>query len=211
MLGRRRAQADAGPSYAVIWANLRKRFPGVRTVLITAASTGDDASVAALGLAEAAVSLDDSSALVLVLHSAMRNGRLPNAPGASVRMIPALSPGQVRTILSQVGEEFPLVIVVAPPPQHDSECIAIGRLADAAILVARAGRTRFAQAQVAAERLRQAGIAIAAAVLLIRRTFRGGKSVDARAFADTGQIAELRPRAHVRERREASAGIDLLT
>ena len=91
MLGRRRAQADAGPSYAVIWANLRKRFPGVRTVLITAASTGDDASVAALGLAEAAVSLDDSSALVLVLHSAMRNGRLPNAPGASVRMIPALS------------------------------------------------------------------------------------------------------------------------
>jgi len=207
MLGRRHPDPDASPSYAVLWANLRKRFPGLRTVLVTGASSGDDAATAAIGLAKAATG-DGSSALLLVLESATQSHR--DAPAPAVQMIAALSLERVRAILAEAGQQFPLVVVVAPPPQRDSESVAAGGLADAAVLVAREGRTRFADAQMAADLLRQAGIATAAAILLTRRTLRRATAVD-RPAADPGQIAELRPHPQLKERREASAGLDLLS
>ena len=211
MLARQRAPDGASPSYAVVWSNLRKRFPGLRTILMTAASAGDDASIAALNLAEAATGLDGGSALVLVLDSAMPNRRQPETPADSVRLMVALSPGQVRAILADAGQEFPVVIVVAPPPQRDAECIAVGALADAAILVARDGRTRFGAAQLAAELLRQAGISTAAAILISSQARLRQRPAGARQAVDTGQIAELRPRGQLNERREATAGLDLLS
>ena len=211
MLGRaRRIQADVSASYAVVWANLRKRYPNLRTVVITASSSGDDASVAAVGLAEAAARLDNGSGLVLVLDAAMRDRRVPDSAAPSVRIIVALSPDQVRTILDEAREEFAFVIVVAPPPQQDPECIAIAIAADAVILVARAGRTRFEVARLAAELLQQAGVAMAASLLLTPRAFRRGRA-PARVAASPGQIAELRPRVQLKERREAAAGVDGLT
>lgn len=210
MLGRlERAKPDSRASYAVLWASLRKRFPGLRTILVTAASNGDDARVAAVGVVEAAVGLDGGAGLVLVLDSAMQDRRVPDPPGPSVRIIVALSVGQVRTVLSELGDEFRVVTIVAPPPQQGTECIAIAGAADVAILVARSGKTRFGEAQLAAELLRHAGVTIAASLLVTRRA--RGKSADGQAVTADGQIAELRPRGKLKERREASAGIELLT
>ena len=210
MLGRG-AKSDSTASFAVVWANLRKRPAGSRRILVTAASSGDDATMAALALADAAVRLDGASGLVLVVDSARRNRRVPQSPAPSVRIMVAVSPTRVRAIVSQLGEQFDFVIVVAPPPQRGPDCISVAAVADAAILVTRSGGTRFGEAQLAAELLRQAGVMTVAALLLTRRIWKSGKSVDAPAFEEPGQIAELRPRADVTERREASAGVELLS
>jgi|SRR2546428_3282251 len=210
MLGsRRRAKPEA--SYAVVWANLRRRYPGLRTVLITGASTRDDPSVAAVGLAEAAATLDGSTVLVMVLDSAMQDQRVAASPGPSVRTIAGLSPGQVRTVLSDQSEDFAFVLVVAPAPQQGPDCIAMARLAQAAIMVAGSGRTRIGEARLAAELLRDAGLPIAVALLLTSQALGSRKSLGGRSFKAAGQIAELRPRAELNERREATAGIDLLS
>jgi len=209
VLGRPRpAKPDSTASYAVLWASLRKRFPGLRTILVTAASYSDDATVAALGVVEAAVGLDGGAGLVLVLDAAMRDRRHPDPPGPSVQIIVALSVGQVRTVLSELDDDFGVVIIVAPPPQQGTECIAIAGAADAAILVARSGKTRFAEAQLAAELLRHAGVTTAASLLLTRRA--PGRPVEAQAVTADGQIAELRPRAQLEARGEPSVGIELL-
>jgi len=171
-------EADASCSVAcsVAWANLRWRYPHARTILITGASSRDDASVAALGLAEAAGRLDSSSVPVIVLDSASQDRHELDSPGSSVRVIRASSPAQVRSTLSSGGEKFGFAIVVAPAPQKGPDCISVAYAADVAILVARSGRTRFGEAQLAAQLLRQAGLPIAAALLLTRSTLRSKKS-----------------------------------
>jgi hypothetical protein len=159
--------SDVDASYAVVWAHLRKRYPRLRTILVTGASGRDDATVAAVGLAEAAVRLDDSRVVVMVLDSAKRDQAL-DSPVPSTRIIDALSPAQVRTALSDASGDFGFVIVVAPAPQTGPDCISLANVVDVAILVARLGRTRFGDAQLAARLLRQVGVATPAALLLTK-------------------------------------------
>jgi hypothetical protein len=180
MLGRLRGPPpEAGASYSVAWANLRRRYPRARTILITGASSRDDASDAAVGLAEAAGRLDNSSVLVMVLDSARQDRQALASPASSVKIIGASSPAEVRAALSSAGEEFAFAIVVAPAPQKGPDCISLAYAADVAILVATSGRTRFGEAQLAARLLRQAGLPTAAALLLTKRTLRSRKLVEA--------------------------------
>jgi hypothetical protein len=177
-------EADAFCSVAcsVAWANLRWRYPRARTILITGASSRDDAEAlygAALGLAEAAGRLESSSVLVIVLDSARQTPNVLASSAASVSIVGALSPAQVRAALSGRGEKFAFAIVVAPAPQKSPDCISLAYAADAAVLVARSGRTRFGEAQLATKLLRQAGLPIAAAMLLKRSTPRSEKPVEA--------------------------------
>src|SRR5437899_801096 len=135
MLGRFRGiQAAPGASYAVVWAHLRKRYPRLRTILITGSSTKVDVSVAALGLAQAAVAFETSSVLLLVLDSAKRDRRALDSPGRSLRVMDALSPAQVRTLLSESSDRPGFVMVVAPAPQSGPDSISLAYAADAAVL-----------------------------------------------------------------------------
>ena len=186
-------QADVAASCAVVWAHLRKRYPQLRkrdprlqTILVTGASGGDDATVAAVGLAEAAVRFDGSTVLVMVLDSATRDWRALDSPVPSVTIIDALSSAQVRTALSAPSGDFAFTIIVAPAPQTSPDCISLAYAADVAILVATLGRTRFGEAQLAVRLLRQAGLATAAALLLTKHALRSGTSVQADATRLSG-------------------------
>jgi hypothetical protein len=229
MLGRfRRPQANVGASYAVVWANLRKRYPRLRTILVTGASGRGDATVVAVGLADAAVNLDrspekrarrqlrsanvplasandtpppignpapltlatsvaehSSRVLVIVLDSAKGDRNPLESPVPSVRIIEAPSPAQVRTALSASGD-FAFVIVVAPAPQEGPDCISLADSADVVILVARLGRTRFGDAQLAARLLRQVGEGPAAALLLTKQLLRSRTAVQPDASPASG-------------------------
>jgi hypothetical protein len=178
--------SDVDASYAVVWAHLRKRYPRLRTILVTGASGRDDATVAAVGLAEAAVRLDGSPILVMVLDSAKRDRQALDLPVASTRIIDALSLAQVRTALSDASGDFAFVIVVAPAPQTGPDCISLANVADVAILVARSGRTRFGDAQLAARLLRQVGVATPAALLLTKDALRSRTSAQAGATQPSG-------------------------
>ncbi|TMD21247.1 MAG: hypothetical protein E6I99_12560 [Chloroflexi bacterium] len=196
MLGARRhrgSRADA--SYAVIWANLRKRYPDLRTLLVAGASRRDDPTATALALSDAIVRFDNATVLVMVLDSAMQDRREPESASPSVTVIGALSPDQVRIALSNQRDTVDVSIVVAPAPQTAVDCIAVAGAADAAILVATAGRTPSAEATLAAELLRQTGLPPAAAVLLGAPARRSPQPAPARPRPSAAQgqaIAELR-------------------
>src|SRR5207249_6949732 len=66
-------RADA--SYAAVWANLRRRYPDMRTLLVAGASRRDDPTATALALSDAIVRFDNATVLVLVLDSAMQDRR----------------------------------------------------------------------------------------------------------------------------------------
>lgn len=189
----------------MVWASLRNQVKPPRTVLVTGASTGDDATPAALDLAAAAVRLDSGPGLILVLESAMHGPYMPEAPASSVRIMAPLTLSHVRSVLAQVTNEFGFIIVVAAAPQQSADCVAIATMADAVVMVARSGRTHFAEARLAAELLRQAGVTVAAALLTRdRRSVHAqpqqGRSSDA--------LADLRLPT---ERREAAVGIELFS
>lgn len=195
MLTRRNRGPRADASYAVVWANLRKRYPDLRTLLVAGASSRDDPTATAIALSEAIARLDNAAVLVMVLDSAMRDRREPEPASSSVTVIGALTPDQVRITLSNQRGAVNVSIVVAPAPQTGADCIVVAGAVDAAILVATAGRTPFAEATLAAELLRQTGLPPAAAVLLGAPVRRSPQPVPARprpSAAQSQAIAELR-------------------
>jgi Mrp family chromosome partitioning ATPase len=183
-------------SYTAVWAHLRKRYPRLRTIMAAAASGRDDATVAAMRLAEAAARLDGSTILVMLHYSAMLDPHGVDAFAVpTVRVLDGLSAAQVRSALAEGNEKFACTIVVGPAPQTDPDCISLALLADVAILVARPGHTQFAEAQLAARLLRQSGVTVAAALLVQKRKTRRVKSIDTKAGRLSGhrqQVAEVR-------------------
>jgi MinD superfamily P-loop ATPase len=115
-------------------------------------------------------------------------GRSVQSPVASVQVIAAESPAQVRSLLHEASEEFGLAIVVAPAPQTGPDCISLANSADAAVLVATSGRTHFAEAQLAANLLRQVGVTPSAALLLTKDGLRErSQRADAARAGEDGQ------------------------
>jgi len=111
-----------------------------------------------------------------------------DSPVPSVRISDAQSPAQVHTLLSDAREELGLAIVVAPAPQTGPDCISLANEADATILVATSGRTRFVDAQLAANLLRQVGVTPSAALLLTKHGLRKrSPRADARRLSEDSQ------------------------
>jgi hypothetical protein len=192
----RAARADLDASYAALWTHLQKRYPRLRTVLITAASSRDDAAVAAGELARAAANLPN----VARSGGGSANGThdrddLETTPHAfdespgSVQIVEATTSALTRTTSAQAGGGVALTIVVAPPPQESPECITLASAADATILVATRGRTRSRDARQAANLLRLADVEIAAALLLSENGSRRGAARSANGPVNQLQIA----------------------
>ena len=198
MLSRRSNAPDLAleAAYTAVWAHLRKHYPRLRTIMAAAASSRDDATAAAVGLAAAAARLDGSSVLIMALFSAKLDAdRVDAFAPPTVRVLDGLSAAQVRSALADSNEKFACTIVVGPAPQSDPDCIALACVADVAILVARSGGTEFAEAQRAARLLRQSGVTVAAALLVQKRKTRRMKSINAKAGRLSGhrqQVAEVR-------------------
>jgi hypothetical protein len=111
--------------------------------------------------------LDLSFVLVMVLDSAIHDLKALESTASSVRIVGASSPAQARAALSKGGgQRFEFAIVVAPAPQAGPDGVSLAETADVAVLVARAGRTRFGEAQLAGKLLRQVGLPTAAAMLV---------------------------------------------
>src|SRR5206468_10899719 len=101
-------RTSAAAAYAVVWANLCKQYPRLRTVLFTGASERDDATAAAVGLAEAAVRADrglaagpsgaEGACRVFVILLGPAKGRVVDSPVPSVRISDAQSPSHVHTL-----------------------------------------------------------------------------------------------------------------
>ena len=125
---------------------------------------------------------------VLVILLGPAKGRIVDSPVPSVRISDAQSPAEVHTLLSDPREEFGLAIVVAPAPQAGPDCVSLANAADAAVIVATSGRTRFGDAQLASSLLRQVGVTPSAALLLTRHGLRRrSPRVDAARFSEDGQ------------------------
>ena len=189
----RSARPDCDASYVALWIHLQQRYPRLRTIVIAAASSRDDAAFAARKLARAAASLtnlatgerdlgdshlrandkhQDEAAIEEATPETSRLPALEMSPhglhesAGSVQIVEATPSSQIRTTTSHASRDAALTIVVAPPPQESPDCIALASTADATILVATNGRTRSQDARLAANLLRVAGVQVAAALLL---------------------------------------------
>jgi hypothetical protein len=141
-------------------------------VLITAASSRDDAAAAARELARAAASLPNVAMSARGSVDATSHDDLEMTPhavsdsGGSVQIVDATRSAQANLTASKAVGGVALKIVVAPPPQESAECITLASAADATILVATRGQTKSRDARIAANLLRVADVQIAAALLL---------------------------------------------
>lgn len=125
--------------YVLAHASLLAAQPHLRRVLVAASSPRDESDAAAHGLAAAAVEGGQQAVVMGKLDLATR----------------------------PVGPDE-LTVIAAPAPEVSSRALNVGRHADATVLVATAGATRFSEAQRTAELLRQSGAEVALGILLSR-------------------------------------------
>ena len=163
-------------SYSLAHASMLVRQEGVRSVLVVAATLGDQVDDVGLGLARAAADFGDR---VLVLQSSgTRNGggrhggREGSHRGSALErtsqvVVEAVAKEDVGRELTS-ADGFDLIIACTPPPGYSSNAMSVVTSTDLAIVVATRGRTRFRDARWASELLRHTGVPVAGAILRAR-------------------------------------------
>ncbi len=166
---RRALSSGAFIRYRVARAHLLARRPGVRSVMIAAASTRDRSDYVAAQLGSVAA---DSGQRVLVVHAETLLGNVPVPAGQNGELlttVPVMSPDDTQVAieaLDQVGGRYDFAVFSVGSPDTNPSAFSLARCADLAVLVATAGVTRFAAARRAADSLRQAGVDLVACFLL---------------------------------------------
>lgn len=120
------------------YAGLMALYPRLRTILVTAASAGDQAGIGAERLA--AIAAEAGQGVLVVPADAYANRPSP--------------------------EPLEVTLVAAPSPATSARAIMLARSSDVAVVVATKGVTSFAAAERTAALLRRAGTDVAAAILL---------------------------------------------
>ena len=170
-------QEREAASYALAHASMLVRQEGVRSVLVVAATLGDQVDDVGLGLARAAADFGDR-VLVLQSSAGRSNGDGHGAKEGSQRASALERTSQVvveAVAKEDVGREltsadgFDLIIACTPPPGYSSNAMSIVTSTDLAVVVATRGRTRFRDARWASELLRHTGVPVAGAILRARR------------------------------------------
>jgi uncharacterized protein involved in exopolysaccharide biosynthesis len=163
-------------SYALAHASMLVRQEGVRSVLVVAATLGDQVDDVGLGLARAAADFGDR---VLVLQSSGtgngvdgHSGKEGPHRGSAVErtsqvVVEAVTKEDVGRQLTS-ADGFDLIIACTPPPGYSSNAMSIVTSTDLAIVVATRGHTRFKDARWASELLRHTGVPVAGAILRAR-------------------------------------------
>jgi capsular polysaccharide biosynthesis protein len=174
-------QEREAASYALAHASMLVRQEGVRSVLVVAATLGDQVDDVGLGLARAAADFGDR---VLVLQSSASgngDGHGPREGSHRGSALERTSQVVVEAVAKEdVGREltsadgFDLIIACTPPPGYSSNAMSIVTSTDLAVVVATRGRTRFRDARWASELLRHTGVPVAGAILRARTLVGGG-------------------------------------
>jgi capsular polysaccharide biosynthesis protein len=163
--------------YVLAHANLRARYPNAHTVLMAGASPRDDAGHVATELGSVAA---DEGDRVLVLQSSGVAGapdsRLDGSGPTRVAVHSEKELYRFLADLKQGARRFDVVLLSMPSPERSSMAVGAVQASDFGILVATAGRTRYADAQRTAETLRSAGLELAASVLLAEPRRNGSRA-----------------------------------
>ncbi len=151
------ALAEIGQRVLLIDADLRK--PDLHTVFNTPNTLGlsnlpsDNGRIRTMPL-EALVRPTSVSGLFL----------LPSGPG-TVSVASLLHSGRIKELIERCRREFDTILIDTPPLLYLSDARVLGRLADGAVLVVRAGMTTRDSALAAKKRLVEDGIDIIGTVL----------------------------------------------
>jgi capsular polysaccharide biosynthesis protein len=169
--------SSGNDSYSLALAHLLARSPGARTVLVVASSRRDDSDPVAAGLGAAAagagqradvVQFDPASVgsprLARSAVAGMTTIRMPHGNGAAT----AAAVAEVSRIHDSGPSSDNLALVAVPSPDISPAAVMLGRASPQAALVATRGVTRFGEARRTAELLRQAGVDVAAGILVSR-------------------------------------------
>lgn len=163
--------AGAMTAYSLALASLRARHPGVRAVMVAAASAGDRADLPATGIGKAAA--HDGQRVIIVRADSDRTG-VPFAPSSNgVTIVPLPRSADPRLALGALTEgsgPYDFTVLSVPSPSSSPAAISFSGTAKLAILVATAKRTHHAEVRVAAEALRLAGVDVAASMLIPHQT-----------------------------------------
>jgi hypothetical protein len=171
MVPRRKAvkEGSANP-FILAHANLIVRHPNAHRVMIAPASARDRAEGLALQFGMAAA---HTGHRVVVVQADVPENILsaPLSPnGTALTTIPLAAPSDPRLVSRALmdGGAHDLAILSVPAPQSSPTAVSLAKTADIAILVATSGATRAADVRRAADNLRQAGVEVAASMLVAK-------------------------------------------
>ena len=154
--------------YALARASLVAQHPTLTKVLVVAASSRDHVRrvASALGMAGVkagqTVLVVDAQAHNYVMHQ--QSGR----NGSKMTIVSTHSNGDTRIPVDAIADpegKYDLTIMSAPSPDVDPTAVSLARMADVAIIVATAAKTRFSEARRTADSLRMAGVEVVASIL----------------------------------------------
>jgi Mrp family chromosome partitioning ATPase len=172
MLPRRSTRAEQQPNpYELAQANLAARHPNAHRIMIAPATKGDRAEALAVqyGLAAA-----HAGHRVVVVQADAPADALPrplSPNGTALTTIPLAAPSDPRLVSRAFtnGEgQFDIAVLSVRSPQVSPTAVLMARTADIAILVATSGVTTATDARRAADSLRQAGVEVAASMLVAK-------------------------------------------
>jgi hypothetical protein len=170
-VGPRAPRTESGRTfepYALARASLVAQHPALTKVLVVAASSRDRVRpvAAALGMAGVkagqTVLVVDAQAHNYVMHQ--QSGR----NGSKMTIVSTPSNGDTRIPIDAIADpegKYDLTIMSAPSPDVDPTAVSLARMADVAIIVATAAKTRFSEARRTADSLRMAGVEVVASIL----------------------------------------------
>jgi hypothetical protein len=104
----------------------------------------------------------DAQAHNYVMHQ--QSGR----NGSKMTIVSAHSNGDTRIPIEAIADsegKYDLTIMSAPSPDVDPTAVSLARMADVAIVVATAGKTRFSEVRRTADSLTMAGVDVVASIL----------------------------------------------
>jgi capsular polysaccharide biosynthesis protein len=170
--------ARIAAAYSMAWATVLAESPTARSVMLVEASKRDSAAKPAAGVAQAAGRLNRAVVVFSGAEAAKASEvpvraapeTAPNGPDA-----PSVPEGTLALPLNQpywdarehVGAAgYDLVVASVPAPSEHPVAMTLANSADAAIVVATAGRTRLDEARQTAESLRVAGVPLVASILV---------------------------------------------
>jgi capsular exopolysaccharide synthesis family protein len=188
-------------AYDVFHTNLTLRARSLRVVVLASRNAGEGKTSAALGLAQATARAGKEVLLVdgdlrtrqlsvmlgygsaIGLSDALAEGHFTTAElGSALRLLPAgdrppnitaLLYGPVlRELVSQLREEYDLVVIDTPPMGSLPDASIVGSLADGIVVIGRVGMTKQTDLAAASANLADTGTPLLGAVILQRRRVR---------------------------------------
>ncbi len=167
-----RASPVARNAYGLALASVMARNPGSKMLMVVPAAALDRAGGIATGIGKAAVHGGQKVMIVRADADAAGIPQMTTSNGSGLTIVPLPSIPDARQAVGSLANgagPYDFTVFSMRSPQVDPSAIALASTAKLAILVATAKKTRYGEARATADALRQAGLVVAACVLVARR------------------------------------------